>query len=115
MSGIVMGLKVVNDTKDSDRKVLTCLNRIKSTDKVFIPSGRYVQSGKKYKHFKGNTYIVLGTAIDAEDNHSRVVVIYTRDDIVGPTYTRPLDMFLSEVDHDKYPEVPQKCRFEELD
>ena len=63
-----------------------------------------------YRHFKGDYYLVEDTALDSETNE--VVVIYRKlyDDC--SLWVRPLDMFLSEVDKEKYPNVEQKYRFE---
>lgn len=71
---------------------------------------RELQIKGRYRHFKGTEYIVDNIAKDSET--LKEVVIYhpiNRDDLL---WVRDKTMFLSEVDHQKYPEVAQKYRFE---
>ena len=63
-----------------------------------------------YKHFKGNYYLVEDIAINAEDDLQYVVyrALYGNNTL----YIRPLEMFLSKVDKEKYPGSNQTYRFE---
>ena len=70
---------------------------------------RTVKVGEKYRHFKGMVITVIAIAKDTEDLHK--VVVYDHD---GDIWARPYDMFISEVDHKKYPDVKQKYRFEKI-
>lgn len=73
---------------------------------------RQINVGKEYLHFKGNKYLVLAIATHSETQEKYVVykALYGSEEV----YIRPYSMFASEVDKDKYPEVAQKHRFEEL-
>ena len=66
-----------------------------------------------YKHFKGNFYIVEDIGYDSETEEKLVVYRALYGD--HKLWCRPYDMFLSEVDHEKYPDVTQKYRFELVD
>ena len=78
---------------------------------------REIKIGSIYKHFKDKYYIVIDIVNDCESNNDleyKKIVIYKA--LYGEflTWARPYEMFASEVDREKYPEVKQKYRFEEV-
>lgn len=57
-------------------------------------------------------YEILGVAHHTETGEK--LVVYRALYGEGKICARPLDMFLSETDHEKYPQAQQKFRFEPL-
>ena len=89
------------------------------------------KNGDIVKHFKRETvseeelktnpnkylYEIIGTARHTENGEEMMIYkpLYEVDCLQGQDYAaRPLDMFMSEVDHEKYPNIKQKYRFEEF-
>lgn len=79
---------------------------------------RIVKPFTVWRHFKGSNAFVITVAKHSETEEE--LVVYRCLDNNRKTnhkngiYARPLDMFLSEVDHEKYPDIFQKYRFEEI-
>lgn len=67
---------------------------------------------KTYRHFKGGLYEVVDIAVHSES--AGVLVIYKSKKDPTLVWARPLDMFLSDVDKEKYPLSRQDKRFVEV-
>lgn len=77
-----------------------------------------IEIGQVYRHFKGNYYIVLDIVFDCEsenENEPDKIVIYQALHGDKKRWARRYEVFASEVDHEKYPNVKQKWRFEPVE
>ncbi len=63
-----------------------------------------------YRHFKGDYYLVEEIVKNSETLEDMVVYRKLYED--GSCWVRPLNDFLEEVNHEKYPKAKQKYRFE---
>ena len=65
-----------------------------------------------YRHFKGMQYQILSIATHSET--SEQMVVYQQLYAPFGVYVRPLAMFMSKVDKEKYPQIQQEYRFERV-
>ena len=72
---------------------------------------RIPKKGEIYRHFKGNLYEIITIARDSETLEEKVVYKEADGDAA---YVRPLRMFVSPVDIEKYADVTQEFRFERV-
>ena len=82
---------------------------------------RNFRPGDRVQHFKRETvdpnttqylYQIVGVAIHSEPKEKMMLFQGLYDDY--SLYARPYDMFVSEVDREKYPDIKQKYRFEKI-
>ena len=85
---------------------------VEKFDRPVPAPGTIVRHFKREMESEGNMYLykIIGVAHHSETNENLMVYQALYGD--GKMCARPLHMFMSEVDHDKYPDVKQKYRFE---
>ncbi len=112
--GEILGEWSNSPLKDPNCDLAICEKYFRS--KPSSDTGRTVEPGAFYRHFKGKLVRVMTVSQDTESPGSWSVVYMCMDgDNVGKVWHRPYDMFLSEVDYEKYPDVTQKYRFEKVE
>lgn len=80
---------------------------------------RKIKIGSIYRHFKGHIYKVIAIAYDSENYQeenpelSKMIVYQNVDN--GDCWVRPYHLFNSLVDKEKYPEITQEYRFQEIE
>lgn len=104
-------IEVTGDKEGYDKVYKMILDAVETTRRKAADTPiRGVTKNGIYRHFKGKYYLVLDCADHSETGERMVVYRHLYGN--GGLCVRPVSMFLSEVDHEKYPDVKQKYRFE---
>lgn len=74
---------------------------------------REILINRVYRHFKGDMYLVTDFALHSETGERYVVYRKLYED--GGLWIRPYALFAGEVEREKYPDSPQRYRFELMD
>lgn len=99
-------IKNLTNNKEKFKKAYLLANNLQTKN---------IKKGDIYRHFKGKMYQILDIVYDSETNNDdepKKVVVYQALYGEKLKWTRPYEMFTSEVDHQKYPNVKQPYRFE---
>lgn len=107
-SGLFDGFDDEDGSDCKDGEIMTERETAQSAARSY----RRAMLGNVYRHFKGATYVVDGIAVHSES--AELMVIYHRVGDPTKQWVRPLEMFLSPVDKQKYPDAAQERRFEVL-
>ena len=70
------------------------------------------KAGEVWRHFKNNDYRIIACPVLHTETYESMVCYQAVAG--GSIYVRPLSMFMSETDTEKYPEAKQKYRFEKV-
>lgn len=97
------------DGEEKEKCDLALLTRHFKKDATDMQFDRPIPiAGQKYRHFKlGKIVTVIGISRNTETEE--ITVVYDYD---GTIWNRQLEMFMSEVNKEKYPDAKQKYRFE---
>ena len=85
---------------------------VEKFDRPVPTPGTIVRHFKREMESEGNMYLykIIGVAHHSETNENLMVYQALYGDF--RLYARPYDMFMGEVDREKYPEIRQTFRFE---
>lgn len=112
-----------DEERVSEKKGLDSRPSGTACEKVAVTArDRDIRVGDVVRHFKRervseetSEYLYRVIAFAAHTETEEKLVIYQALYAPFRTFARPYAMFMSEVDHDKYPEISQKYRFERVE